>query len=208
MAYTILNEADSFSPNQSELDSVDIDVLVAGFSGNGVISGGAVTAQGTPDMTVAVAAGVSVIGDSRVTIGAGNVTITTADGTNPRIDLVVINSSAVKSVTAGSAAAQPVLPAIPANSIVLATIYVEATDTSIETNKINDRRVINAIPVAQLADGTDGELITWDASGLPSTVPVGTSGHLLTSGGAGVAPTFQASSSASESFAIAMAVAL
>ena len=208
MAYTILNEADSFSPNQSEIDSVDIDVLVAGFSGNGVISGGAVTAQGTPDMTVAVASGVSVIGDSRVIIGAGNVTITTADGTNPRIDLVVINSSAVKSVAAGSAAAQPVLPSIPANSIVLATLYVEASDTTIETNKINDRRVINAIPVAQLADGTDGELITWDASGLPSTVPVGTSGHILTSGGAGAAPTFQAPSSASESFAIAMAVAL
>ena len=90
----------------------------------------------------------------------------------------------------------------------LATIYVEASDTTIETNKINDRRVINAIPVAQLADGTDGELITWDASGLPSTVPVGTSGHILTSGGAGAAPTFQAASSASESFAIAMAVAL
>jgi hypothetical protein len=191
MAYTILNEADSFSPNQSELDSVDIDVLVAGFSGNGVISGGAVTAQGTPDMTVAVAAGVSVISNSRVVIGAGNVTITTADGTNPRIDLVVINSSAVKSVTAGTAAAQPVLPSIPANSIVLATLYVEASDTSIETNKINDRRVINAIPVAQLANGTDGELITWDASGLPSTVPVGTVNYALVSGGTGVAPTFQ-----------------
>ena len=59
-----------------------------------------------------------------------------------------------------------------------------------------------------MASGTDGELITWDASGLPSTVPVGTSGHILTSNGAGAAPTFQAASSASESFAIAMAVAL
>lgn len=51
------------------------------------------------------------------------------------------------------------------------------------------------IAVSDLADGTDGELITWDASGVPATVSVGTSGHVLTSNGAGAAPTFQASPS-------------
>jgi hypothetical protein len=50
------------------------------------------------------------------------------------------------------------------------------------------------IPVSALADGTDGELITWDASGVPATVSVGTATHVLTSNGAGAAPTFQASS--------------
>lgn len=50
------------------------------------------------------------------------------------------------------------------------------------------------IAVSDLADGTDGELITWDASGSPTTVAVGTSGHVLTSNGAGAAPTFQAAS--------------
>ena len=50
------------------------------------------------------------------------------------------------------------------------------------------------LPVAGIADGTDGELITWDASGNASTVSVGTSGHVLTSNGAGAAPTFQAAS--------------
>jgi len=48
------------------------------------------------------------------------------------------------------------------------------------------------VTVAALADGTDGELITWDTAGAPATVAVGTSGHVLTSGGTGVAPTFQA----------------
>jgi len=48
------------------------------------------------------------------------------------------------------------------------------------------------IPVTALADGTDGELITWDATGVPATVAVGTSGHVLTSNGTGAAPTFQA----------------
>jgi len=45
-----------------------------------------------------------------------------------------------------------------------------------------------------LKAGTDGELITWDSSGNAAAVPVGTDTHVLTSGGTGVAPTFQAAS--------------
>lgn len=52
------------------------------------------------------------------------------------------------------------------------------------------------IKVRQFTDGVDGELITWDASGVPTTVAVGTSGHVLTSNGVGAAPTFQAVSDA------------
>jgi hypothetical protein len=51
------------------------------------------------------------------------------------------------------------------------------------------------IDVADLAVGTDGELITWDASGNPAVVAVGTAGQVLTSGGVGVAPTFAGGSS-------------
>ena len=49
----------------------------------------------------------------------------------------------------------------------------------------------NAITLAKMASGTDGNLITYDASGDPAYVTTGTSGQVLTSGGAGVAPTFQ-----------------
>jgi len=48
------------------------------------------------------------------------------------------------------------------------------------------------LPVAGLANGTDGELITWDAAGVAATVAVGTAAQVLTSNGAGAAPTFQA----------------
>jgi len=40
--------------------------------------------------------------------------------------------------------------------------------------------------------GTDGEIPTFDASGEPAFVAAGTSGQVLTSNGAGAAPTFQA----------------
>ena len=48
------------------------------------------------------------------------------------------------------------------------------------------------LPIGGLASGTDGELITWDSSGNAAAVAVGTATHVLTSNGAGVAPTFQA----------------
>ena len=51
----------------------------------------------------------------------------------------------------------------------------------------------NAITLAKMAGGTDGNLITYDASGDPAYVTTGTSGQVLTSGGVGVAPTFQTS---------------
>jgi hypothetical protein len=58
---------------------------------------------------------------------------------------------------------------------------------------------LSNVDVADLANGTDGELITWDAAGAPATVAVGTSGHVLTSNGLGAAPTFQSPSVASGS---------
>ncbi len=48
------------------------------------------------------------------------------------------------------------------------------------------------IKINQLTTGVDGELITWDSSGNPTTVATGIAGHVLTSNGAGNAPSFQA----------------
>ena len=50
----------------------------------------------------------------------------------------------------------------------------------------------NAVTLAKMAGGTDGNLITYDTSGNPAYVATGTSGHVLTSAGADAVPTFQA----------------
>lgn len=60
----------------------------------------------------------------------------------------------------------------------------------------------NAITLAKMAHGTDGEIITYDATGAPATVAVGTANHVLTSNGAGSAPTFQAAGGLYASVAI------
>jgi hypothetical protein len=48
----------------------------------------------------------------------------------------------------------------------------------------------NAVTLAKMASGTDGNLITYDASGNPAAVATGSSGQVLTSAGAGAPPTF------------------
>jgi len=49
----------------------------------------------------------------------------------------------------------------------------------------------NSVTLAKMAGGTDGNLITFDANGDPAYVATGTSGQVLTSNGAGAAPTMQ-----------------
>ena len=185
MAFTILNEANSFNSNQSEIDRVDLDILAAGYVGTGVISAisgeCAVTAQGVPDMTVAVAGGTIAVLSVRQAVVAANVTITAANATNPRIDLIVSNNVGTLSATAGTAAAEPVCPAIPANSVVLAMVYVPANDTTIATNQITDKRVIfgystivgtetlsNKTLVAPVL-GTPASGVMTNVTGLPTT---------------------------------------
>jgi len=47
----------------------------------------------------------------------------------------------------------------------------------------------DAVGLAQMAAGTDGNIITYDTSGNPAVVATGSSGQILTSAGAGAAPT-------------------
>lgn len=190
MAFTILDNDEVFNVNQAIWMQTDINALVAGFGGDGVVSGCAVTAQGSPDMTLAVASGTISIAGAAVAVTSGNVTITTADATNPRIDLVVVSNAGAKSVTAGTAAANPKAPDIPANSILLAMVYVPANDTAIQTNQITDKRVIiTAAP-------RSSKLVTTASDGLLSAevaIPgLAGSPDILASGGAGTSREFEA----------------
>jgi hypothetical protein len=143
MAWTIPDKGEQASNLMSILFQEYLDVLVAGLNGiDCVLSGCAVTAQGSPDMTCAVAKGAVLSNGTLFPVTAGNVTIGTADATNPRLDLVVVNSSGTKAVRAGTAAATPQPPARSANDVVIAVVYVPANDTTISTNQINDLRVI------------------------------------------------------------------
>ena len=52
--------------------------------------------------------------------------------------------------------------------------------------------VDDSVTLGKMASGTDGQIITYDASGNPSAVGPGTDGQVLTSTGAGSPPAFEA----------------
>ena len=49
----------------------------------------------------------------------------------------------------------------------------------------------DAITLAKMASGTDGNIISYDASGNPVAIATGTDGQVLTSAGAGAPPAFE-----------------
>lgn len=152
MAFTVPNEASASYTDQAEIDSVDLAIITAGFNGTAVISGCAVTAQSTPDDTVAVASGSVRIHGSTQAVSAGNVNVLSgsanADGTTSsaadanyfRYDLIVANGSGQLGVLHGTVPApawpdysvNPVFPTFDSTAnVVLAAILVPPTAASI-----------------------------------------------------------------------------
>lgn len=140
MAFRVPNRADAAYLRQAGLYSSEFDTVAQALAGDVVISGLGVSAQGSPDMTVAVAAGMSRIAGYFAYKAGENVAIAAAHATLDRIDLIVIDWNGALSRVAGTAALRPVTPAIPANSLQLAQVYVAAAVTSITSGAIIDKR--------------------------------------------------------------------
>jgi hypothetical protein len=143
MAWGIVDKGVGANDLQSIMFSEYLGVLLDGVSGTTcVLSGGTLTAGANMTPTVNKAAVLS--GGVLLAVASATVTIGTADATNPRIDLVVVNSAGTKAVRAGTAAANPKPPARTAGDVVLAAVYVPAGATTIAQNYITDLRVLRS----------------------------------------------------------------
>lgn len=136
MAKNIVNRVSGASARPSGIYAMDWDGVVAALAGDGVLAGLGVAPQGSPNMTVAVAAGQARVGGYFPFYAGGNVTITAADSTLDRFDIVVVDYNGAVSAVAGTPAAQPMVPAIPANSICLAKVFVKAGATAIRNDGV------------------------------------------------------------------------
>lgn len=135
---TFIGTANVAQADKLYLEIADMirDISERGIAG--IVSGMTVTAKATPDMSVAVAAGVVVneYGRRYSVAALSSQAITAANATNPRIDIVYADVYGVAAYLAGTAAATPVVPSVPAGGVLCATIRVAAGITSITSADI------------------------------------------------------------------------
>jgi hypothetical protein len=131
----------------------------------------AVTQNSPVGMSVIIASGwAAIVGTTQANMGTyvgyndapTVVAITTANPTNPRIDLICMtvqdayytgaSNNVIFQVVAGTPAGSPVVPSTPANSIALAEVAVAAGALSITTGNITDLRVLVTTNIPESGD--------------------------------------------------------
>ena len=120
--------------------------------------------------------------------------ITLADGSvdnDAMADDAINTDEIVNDAVTADKLANSINTAIAANTAKV----TNATHTGDVTGATTLTIAANAVTLAKMAGGTDGNLITYDTSGDPAYVATGTATHVLTSNGADTAPTFQAAAS-------------
>lgn len=134
-------------------DATDFAAYFGNLVSNGVFYASATNLQATPGngLAVSVAAGSAWINGYRYeNTDDLNLPFTTANGSNPRIDRIVVRFSQVSrniqlAVVDGTPAATPAAPALTRTSDVyelgIADVLIPAAATSIATNNITDTRL-------------------------------------------------------------------
>lgn len=107
---------------------------VPGYSANALVSGGGVVWTGGLSFTVSAAT--YLIGGVQYTSPQTNLTLSTADPTNDRIDIIAVDTSSQTVVVAGTPAANPAAPDVdPATQMQLTFVYV-ATGALVPSNVV------------------------------------------------------------------------
>lgn len=133
---------------QSHIFNADVEVLRLGLAGYRVEGGLAVTEQGTPDLTVHVAAGlIRAAGPEVIAVDADDLTVPAPEAAEIRLDLVSVSGAGVPTYTAGTPGGLEDIkpPAIPAGHVPLAFVVVPPAALAIENEHIVDKRYTLAL---------------------------------------------------------------
>lgn len=87
--------------------------------------------QATPDLTLRIENGACYVGATRIIFTGGNSPSFTAPVTNPRIDLLTIDSTGVLARVVGTEAVSPTAPAYPTDKLVICEVYNRVGQTTI-----------------------------------------------------------------------------
>jgi hypothetical protein len=96
------------------------------FTASTTATGGSWTAN---TMALYIESGSYFIGTTLVKYAGGNTPTFTAPATNPRIDIVTLDSSGTLAVSTGTESASPSAPAYPANKLVVCEVFHRVSET-------------------------------------------------------------------------------
>lgn len=132
----------------------EVDNIKRGANLEGVESGMTPTQRAAgANMSVDIAAGYYWINQTRYTYAGGNQAVNAAHATLARWDIIYFTAAGIQ-YTAGTAATYPLMPTLPASSVLIASVYVAAADTSITDSEIRDERVITPGSATGNIDGS------------------------------------------------------
>lgn len=158
------------------LHGAEVEAIWEGNRGAGVL-GRTLTATVTEsDMIITLPAITARVPDGSgnmvlVSYAGGNVTVSTADTTNPRIDIIVLDSSGAAAVKAGTATEETgdveeaPMPSLASDEILLARVRVENGVSAIAAAKIKGRavNVLSAIDVVTISESVAEDTSSGDA---------------------------------------------
>jgi microcystin-dependent protein/ribosomal protein S11 len=129
LKYSVPNAPDVAYLDQAEPDDFDFQAL--GNRRTGVVSGGEVTALGTPGPSVQVAAGIALIRDAPVRFNAATVTVANGGG-NARFDLIAVSNQGVLVNIAGASSPNALFNKFDFDTFApLGAVYVPPGSTSV-----------------------------------------------------------------------------
>ncbi len=154
------------SQSNSILNTADVQNWYEGSKGNGFLTGGVLTSADV-DRETDYSAFTAKADGTLIVVAASSVTHDAGDASDPRIDIVEVNSSGTVAIVKGTATTEnsttqprPPAPTLTAGSLMLAMVYVPASASTILDANIFDRRVerndtttVSAIPRALSALG-------------------------------------------------------
>ena len=174
-----------------EVDQIDPQsgtTLTLGTSGDTIVVPSGVTfnssaATNTLPSSVVTTTGTQTLTNKSIVATQLTGTITPSDDT---VTLAKMAPGTDGNIISYDASGNPVAVATGSAAQVLTSAGAGAPPT-FATATVPD----NAITLAKMASGTDGNIISYDASGNPVAIATGNDGQVLTSAGAGAQPAFE-----------------
>ena len=203
-SYTISSSTITFSSNLATGDSIDFIYLLGNVLDLGVPSDSTITSAKLSGNLITP--GTLDVNGQELILDADADTSITAD-TDDQIDIKVagaddfqITANTLTALSGSTIKADTIAETTGANGVAVdgltikdgklntndSVVTANITDANVTTAKIAD----DAISLAKMASGTDGNIISYDASGNPVAIATGSSGQVLTSAGAGSPPAF------------------